>query len=369
MSLDSTGTTTPCKEHASLPRYESRWAFSLPPPINTSDIEADGGKWVQLADGRIVEYFICGSTSPDATVLLDCHGGNCSGKFFSSIPEWLEKCEKDQLNLKVISLSQPGFGYSTILPERKIADWPMMDVLPILKMENVNEFLVTGISFGTCHAMAVASTFAPSNVNDKHDDLPKCLGMGLRAPYLGSDSCKRLDLDNHLNIGFTSKSANTTFIGHMIASAFLSTQEKPSSTFDEPGFMLKTLIRCLNPGLLENLERLKKDYSDLMERTAIAMDRSVIHSTIGCMYNYSTETLLDHGFDIDSIRKDLPVVIWYAKDDEDCPPTHGEYLSSGKHFVKCTESSTHVFEGYGHVGCAFVDHPQFLEDLVSTTHS
>jgi hypothetical protein len=65
--------------------------FSLLPLINTSVIEADGGKLVQLADGRIVKYFIVGSTSPNATILLDCHDGYCSGKFFTSISEWLEK--------------------------------------------------------------------------------------------------------------------------------------------------------------------------------------------------------------------------------------------------------------------------------------
>jgi hypothetical protein len=246
----------------------------------------------------------------------------------------------------------------------------MTDILPILKMENVNEFLVTGISFGTFHVMAIASTFASSKVNDKHDDfLPKYIGMGLRAPYLGSDSCIRLDLDNHLNMSFTSKSTNTTFVDHMIASAFLYTQEKSSSAFDEPGFLLKTLIRCLNPGALENLKHVKNDYSDLMERTTIGMDRSVIDSIFCYMYDCGSETLLDHVFDVDSIQKDLPVVIWYAKDDEDCPPTNGEYLSSGKKIVKCTESSTCVFEGYRHVGCAFIDHPQFLEDLVPTACS
>ena len=95
------------------------------------------------------------------------------------------------------------------------------------------------------------------------------------------------------------------------------------------------------------------------------MDRSVVNSTIGVLYNYCTDVLLDHGFDIQNISKDLPVVIWYAKDDEDCPSSHGEYLSSGKHFENCYHAR--VFEGYGHVGGAFVDHPEFLEKLNEST--
>mmetsp|Transcript_23078 Transcript_23078/g.29125 ORF Transcript_23078/g.29125 Transcript_23078/m.29125 type:complete len:412 (+) Transcript_23078:49-1284(+) len=356
-------------EHDALPKYDSRWTFPPPPLIDTSDITSDGGKWIQLSDGRIVEYFICGSTSsPDATVLLDCHGGTCTGQFFQSMPEWVEKCGENELNLKVISISQPGFGYSTIQPERKLRDWPMTDVLPILREEGVSEFLVTGISFGTCHAMAVASTFSPDNKSTENEEesLPKCLGMGLRVPYLGSESCERLQLKNHLQLGYTCESANTSFIGHMIARAFMTTQDKPSSAFDDPSFILKNFIRCVNPGALENLERLKSEYPEMCKIVGKSMDRAVVHSIIGCMYNYATDVLLDHGYDVESIQKDIPIVVWYAKDDEDCPPSHGEYLASGKHFIKCNSSTTRVFEGFGHIGGAFIDHPQFLEDLVST---
>ena len=145
---------------------------------------------------------------------------------------------------------------------------------------------------------------------------------------------------------------------------FMTTQDSPSSALDSPGFVLKTFMNCVNPGVIENLERVKTNYANLIPFIGAGMDRSVTHSTLGCMYNYATDVLLDHGYDIEDVPKDLPLVVWYAKDDEDCPMKHGEYLSSGEHFINC--SNTRVFEGFGHVGGAFIDHPKFLEDVLST---
>ncbi len=52
------------------------------------------------------------------------------------------------------------------------------------------------------------------------------------------------------------------------------------------------------------------------------------------------------------------VVVWYAADDGDCPPSHGEWLA--KHF----HAKTRVFDGYGHIGGAFIDHHEFIEELM-----
>ena len=42
-------------------------------------IEKDGGKWLRLSDGRILEYFLYGSTNEDAKVFTqtwDCGDGS-----------------------------------------------------------------------------------------------------------------------------------------------------------------------------------------------------------------------------------------------------------------------------------------------------
>ena len=53
------------------------------------------------------------------------------------------------------------------------------------------------------------------------------------------------------------------------------------------------------------------------------------------------------------------VVVWYAADDEDCPPSHGKWLA--EYFG----ARTRVFEGYGHLGGALIDHPEFLRELTA----
>ncbi|MCY3810699.1 MAG: hypothetical protein OXH15_02775 [Gammaproteobacteria bacterium] len=51
------------------------------------------------------------------------------------------------------------------------------------------------------------------------------------------------------------------------------------------------------------------------------------------------------------------VVVWYAADDEDCPPSPEKWLS--EHFG----ARTRVFEGYGHLGGALIDYAGFLREL------
>ena len=348
-------------DHSSLPEKTSCWAIRpYPDIIDPSKIEADGGKWIRLNDGRIIEYFTSGSSSPDATVLVDCPAGNCTGHMFSAIPSWTRAAES--LKYRVISVSYPGFGYSSIHPGRKIKDWPITDLLPILQKENVVEFVVTGISFGSCHALATALNFAQEREDHKTFGVT-CIGLGLRVPYLGSESCEKLSLKNHLTVGYTSTSANTTLLGTITARIFTSFASKPSDAFESPGPMMRAFLNFLNPGALEKLEHLLVEHSDLMDTCKIEMDRCVVHSDQGILYNYATDTMVDHGFDITDIQSDLPVYLWYAEDDEDCPPSHGMWIANksdedSDHF---TNVSSRAFNNYGHIGTAFLNHDEFLK--------
>jgi len=355
-------------DHSPLPERTSCWAIRpYPDLIDPSKIEADGGKWIRLDDGRIVEYFLSGSSSSDATILVDCPGGNCTGHMFSALTSWTDAAKS--LNYKVISVSYPGFGYSSIHPGRKIKDWPVTDLLPILQKENVEEFVVTGISFGSCHALATAWHFA--NDNEKYDNSGlTCIGLGLRVPYLGSESCKKLDLENHITVGYTSISANTSLFRTIIARLFTAFASKPGDAFEKPGPLMRAFVNCLNPGALDKLELLMTEYPDLMNTCKVEMDRCVVHSDQGILYNYATDTLVNHGFDVTEIQSHLPVYVWYAGDDEDCPPSHGKWIASTNTdiYYHFTNVSYREFNLYGHTGTAFVDHGEFLKLFRDHTH-
>jgi hypothetical protein len=53
-----------------------------PDPIDPEKILADGGKYITLPDNRILEYFVYGSTHPDATVLVQIAGSFGTGQIF-----------------------------------------------------------------------------------------------------------------------------------------------------------------------------------------------------------------------------------------------------------------------------------------------
>jgi len=307
-----------------------------------------------------VEYFLSGSTSSDATILVDCPGGNCTGHMFSAVSSWTDAAKS--LLCKVISVSLPGFGYSSIHPGRLIKDWPITDLLPILQKEKVEKFVVTGISFGTCHALATAWNFAYKNEKD-NDHGVTCIGVGLRVPYLGSESCEKLYLKNYITVGYTSTSANTSFLGTTTARLFTSFASKPGDAFNTPGSMMSAFANCLNPGALEKLKSLSVEYPDFMNTCKVEMDRCVVHSEQGILYNYATETLVDHGFDVTEIESHLPVYVWYAEDDEDCPPSHGMWIANKNADSNChfTNVSSRSFDDYGHFGTAFLNHDEFLK--------
>jgi hypothetical protein len=84
------------------------------------------------------------------------------------------------------------------------------------------------------------------------------------------------------------------------------------------------------------------------------------------LYMAAKDVLLDTpGLDVRKLRTDGfvsmdKVIVWYAEDDLDCPPSHGKWLAD--HFQAHTRSMRG--EG-GHEGAAMVvDHEQFIGELV-----
>jgi pimeloyl-ACP methyl ester carboxylesterase len=200
-------------DKAVQPPYTGFFAITPPPPSDPSIIEADGGKWIRLpSDGRLVEYFVHGSTKTDAAILVDCPGGGCTGALVGKLPGVVEWCEAH--NVKIISPSYPGFGYSEVRPGWTIGEWPKSDLEPILEQEGVTDsFLVTGTSFGTPHAQAVAVYFGE-----------RVKVLGLRVPYVGRHVSEDVGLPlGQANMRYDSKSCNTNLIGHVIGKAFMST--------------------------------------------------------------------------------------------------------------------------------------------------
>ncbi|GIQ80775.1 hypothetical protein KIPB_001628, partial [Kipferlia bialata] len=134
-------------------------------------IEEGGGQYVVVADGRVVEYSVCGSTLPDATVLVSAYVAGCLMPTLSSHTEALER-----LNIRYITISFPSLGHSSPQFGHCVADWPETDLLPVLEAEGVDvPFCFWGGSLGAHYAMAVATHPLTQD---------RVSALGLRVPYL-----------------------------------------------------------------------------------------------------------------------------------------------------------------------------------------
>ena len=142
-----------------------------PGPVDVRKILDAGGRWVQLTDGRIVEYYVYGSQSADAKILVQCSGSFMSGWVNANMP--LVDAKLKELNIKGISISYPGFGYTTMIGSGyQIGQWPELDVEAVFAKEGLSgSFMVEGTSYGSAFAMAMATYFG-ERVSTLHLHVP-----------------------------------------------------------------------------------------------------------------------------------------------------------------------------------------------------
>ncbi|HQZ33117.1 MAG TPA: alpha/beta hydrolase [Ilumatobacteraceae bacterium] len=104
---------------------------------------------LNLTSGRRVGYAVVGPT--DGTPVIWCHGGPGSR---------LEPAEFEaelyRFGLRAIGIDRPGYGHSSLLPERTIADW-VPDATAVAAAMELERFLTVGVSTGGAYALALAS--------------------------------------------------------------------------------------------------------------------------------------------------------------------------------------------------------------------
>ena len=309
--------------------------------IDPDAIAAKGCRWVRTEDGRIVEYSVTGSTRADARTVV--------AGYFAVTDEpaaWTEAYES--LNVRMINVSLPGLGMSSLHPGRRVAEWPGTDLDPILQEEGVGEFHVYGVSYGTIHAMAVAQHYGPGRVRT----------MGLRVPYFGLPLSGELGLpDGQPRLPPTEEVERNTLEVRRWRAGFGRSMGVPPDEGDqdlEPPEAFTALQEAMAEPGARSYAAMSRDYPEELE--ALARNTIPVHAL---MYMMARDVALDlPGLDPRNVELSGDrVVVWYAADDEDCPPSHGKWLA--EHF----RARTRVFEGYGHIGGALIDHPAFLAEL------
>lgn len=104
---------------------------------------------IELRDGRTVGYADYGTAAE--TALLWCHGGPGS----RLEPQALAPTAR-AAGLRIIGIDRPGYGESTPLPGRKIAQW-VPDALAVIDHLGIDRFVTVGASTGGAYALALAS--------------------------------------------------------------------------------------------------------------------------------------------------------------------------------------------------------------------
>ncbi|MGK0467799.1 hypothetical protein [Clostridium sp.] len=89
--------------------------------------------------------------------------------------------------------------------------------------------------------------------------------------------------------------------------------------------------------------------SSVSNRFIDAMQRSVVRGSIGASYESTQDVAFEFGFDLFSINNEN-IVIWHAKDDNECPVEHSHLLKEafeencGREVVFKSDD-----EGFGHL--------------------
>jgi pimeloyl-ACP methyl ester carboxylesterase len=116
---------------------------------DTNGRNGDVESTIQLGDGRTVGFATFGN--PHGIPVIWCHGG--PGSRLDPIHR---DAEAAGAGLLLVGIDRPGYGLSTPLPDRTIADW-VLDAVAVADELNVGRFIAIGESTGGAYALALAA--------------------------------------------------------------------------------------------------------------------------------------------------------------------------------------------------------------------
>jgi len=234
----------------------------------------------------------------------------------------------------------------------KINEWPKTDLLPILEKENVTgKFHISGTSLGTQFATATAQVLTD-----------RILSIGLRVPYLPLKVSKELDLPNgQPTLPKIQDVVNDTCAVKCIRCSI----SVASRLFGTPSGCMRW---CMRNGLLGSSQKgTERFFAEYERESKYASTWTNQFPATAMMYLVAQDVALDiPGVDPRLIdEKLIPIykrMVWYASDDDDCPPSHGKWLAETG--WKGCNGNVRVFEQYNHLGGSMIDQDQFFNTLI-----
>jgi pimeloyl-ACP methyl ester carboxylesterase len=287
---------------------------------------------VQLPDGRNIELRITGPD--DGLPLLYHHGTPGAAAPFRA----LERAAHER-NLRVVTISRPGYGASTRQRGRTIGD-VVADISVVIDAIGAERCLVAGWSGGGPHALACAARL---------DAVAAALVIAGVVPYpaQGLDWLAGMGEDNVAEF-------NAAFAGEDALRAFLDPQRED-------------LMSATSASVLSSLGNLLAavDQAVLTEEVAedmVSQWHQALRPGVDGWLDDDLAFISPWGFDLKEVS--VPTFIWQGSEDLMVPFGYGQWLS--EHLPAAT---THLEHGEGHMSIALGSLDRMLDELVAVARS
>jgi len=286
------------EEHGTTAHEEDTRRCRYPLGNDTSDT-------LTLPDGRKLGYAQYGSPSGHA---IFYHHGLPGSRIEAASYHDIAL----ELGLRIIAVDRPGIGLSTPHPQRILLDCPR-DLQCLVDHLQLESYSVLGASGGGPYTFACAVSLPASQL--------KCASVvcGVGPMDIGM---KGADILHQLGIPYGWRYAPVFLLKWFLSrDAFgrmdLSDEERFQRVLDPSN--LASIKDSRDRELMADQDLVRLMLRSTREARAQGFDSIAVDGRVICS---------DWGFRVEDIRKDLPVQLWYGKDDCFVPANHGVQIAA-----------------------------------------
>ncbi|KAF2641001.1 alpha/beta-hydrolase [Massarina eburnea CBS 473.64] len=269
-------------------------------------LDNDSSDTITLPDGRKLGYAQYGSLSETAKTVFFIHGlpgSRVEGTYLDDIGK--------KLGARIIASDRPGYGWSSPHPGRKLLDFPK-DLECLAMQLGIREYAVVGVSGGGPYALACAAGSPPTKLKGV------ALICGMGPPDIGMKGA----LLGH----------RTAFTGGWhITPYFINRwfwRLEPNGRLELSD--KERMEMMLKPSRLKGMP--SQDIPIYKDVDVLSVMLRVGREAFAQGYDHVLDDARlmckDFGFQVKEIRKDLPVKLWYGKQDVFIPLAHGEQIAA-----------------------------------------
>ena len=286
---------------------------------------------VYLADGRRLEVLAAG---PDDGLPLVMHNGTPVG--LVAYAPMVDAAARR--GLRLVMCARPGYGDSTALPGRRVAD-VTGDVAAVLDELGAPRFVTVGSSGGGPHALACAARLPA-----------RCLAAATMAgvePFTaeGLDWLDGMGAENVEEIGAATA-------GEAQLTSYLEAEAASLATITGPGVAdgLGDLISAADKAAATG------EFADYLA----ASFRAAVRTGIAGWRDDDLAFASDWGFTMAEAGAGAPVAVWQGDQDMMVPWAHGNWLA-----VHIPGAVAHLLPGEGHLTLGITAFGAILDDLLA----